>query len=382
VQRTVISYKNSLDHDKAKSVLAKLSYSIEDIMNCYLDEKNSEIIIETERESADCARVAEHLIQAELQRRVFKPRVIRNNNGRSEERDQLEVSEVFSVDFEHWITLPDQGQRVISLLLAYIDAMADPLGAKRRVYPAMIPRETMEKCGYLHTFPQNLYLVNQFPHNFDVLNAVRSADSIDLLTRPSEYVLSPAVCFHCYREFTNAELPDGVVVSADGTCFRHEAAWRVNHFRRKEFKMREIVYFGSEPTVQRIRLQLLDKTWEWFNALRLTGKIETASDPFYFIEDHPKASHQLFHQMKYELVVMLGNGESFALASFNIVGGTLCEAFNIRVACTREPYSGCAAFGLERWAYALYVQYGPDMERWPRAIRKTLTANESKRITV
>jgi len=43
---------------------------------------------------------------------------------------------------------------------------------------------------------------------------------------------------------------------------------------------------------------------------------------------------------------------------------------NIRLAGGGLAHSGCAAFGIERWAYAFFCQNGPDSARWPERINR------------
>jgi seryl-tRNA synthetase len=230
--------------------------------------------------------------------------------------------------------------------------VARAAGARRRAYGSLIQLSTMARCEYLRSFPQNAYLVAELPHDWRTLERVDGASDVASLTRLSEYMLSPAVCFHCYEELAGRELPAPLVLTAIGTCFRHEAAWRVGGPRLREFSMREIVFYGDAGFVDAMRARLMDQVWACFERLGLSGRIETASDPFYLPADSVKAQYQLMASTKYELVACLRGGEEVVLGSFNDVGDTLCGPFGIT--CGGTPvHSGCVALGIQRWVYAL-----------------------------
>lgn len=362
-----VSFKKKLNTYQAQSVLSKLTYSIENIHRCYIDEENEEIVIESLLNDPVYAEITEHLINLEKSKREFRPRVTRKNVTTESESTFNERE----IDYSEFLN-NELGELLLSKIDALFQVSAKRHEAKIKRYRSMIERETLEQCKYIHKFPQNLYLVSQFPHDINVLNKLRKDGNYEEYTKLSENVLSPAVCFHFYEEYKEKIISDLLVVSALEKCFRHEAKWRVNNYRKNEFTMREIVFVGKTIQVEQLRSELLEETWDIFNVLQLQGRIETASDPFYFVEDYSKGSHQLFNQMKFELVVQLSNKEEFSIASFNNVGSSLCEAFNIRSEDQELLQSGCVAFGLDRWAYALIVQHGINIEKWPVEVKQKL----------
>lgn len=110
-----------------------------------------------------------------------------------------------------------------------------------------------------------------------------------------------------------------------------------------------------------------------FLALGLSGRIETASDPFYFSEDAAKSQHQMMGNMKYELIVHSGESRgSFSIASFNNMGNSLTKPFEVMDTESKPVHSGCIAFGIDRWVYALLALYGPSYDGWPLRIREFL----------
>lgn len=364
---TRISILNVLNNNKAQSIISKLSYSIDKMRRCYLDSETSEIVIITDEEDENIVRIVDELIKSEISTREFKQKILREKrlaweNGRTES---------VPVNYDRWVK-SEQGHYLLTKVDKLFQGISQLYQAQPRRFRSFISRKTLERCNYVHTFPQNQYLVSEFPHNLNAIRGLRENNSYDQYTQPSEFLLSPAVCFHCYEELQDQTLTEPIVITANAPCYRHEAQWRVNNYRRKEFYMREIVYVGPSQFVEDTRHQLMDRIWWIFDEMGFHGKVETASDPFYFVEDQDKGLHQLFTKMKYELVVVLKNGESFAIASFNNVAHSLCSVYNIKSESGEYMHSGCAAFGLDRWVYALLVEFGTDLSAWPDSIKATL----------
>lgn len=312
-------------------------------------------------------------------------------------------------------------QAVVKLL----QSRARAHGAALRSYPAMMPESVLQKSGYIRNFPQNVYAVGEFRHQFDAMQEVRSRlrDNVPLhhLLQPSGMYLQPCVCYHVYEERSGkrsgppagngssrlaaeAEAEGAVssgpklaLYSAYGRCFRHEHTSRIDGSRLREFGMFEIVYIGGAQEVRDMRLKLMDDTWRLFGQLGLEGYVETASDPFFLPEDTDRRLFQLAAESKFELRFAPG-GESasdYAVTSFNVCGDVLCKAFGI----TGEPaeygnsgeagedgengengqtgkgaplHSGCTAYGVDRWARALAETHGCEAGSWPQLIREHL----------
>ncbi|GKS10715.1 hypothetical protein YDYSY3_17150 [Paenibacillus chitinolyticus] len=296
-------------------------------------------------------------------------------------------------------------------LVKLLRSRAQAYGAALRRYPAMMPESVLQKSGYIRNFPQNVYAVGEFRHQFDTMQEIRARleDNAPLheLLQPSGMYLQPCVCYHVYEERsgTRSGSPAGngngpgaagavssgpklALYSAYGPCFRHEHASRIDDSRLREFGMFEIVYIGGAQEVRDMRLKLLEDTWRLFGQLGLEGYVETASDPFFLPEDTDRRLFQLAAESKFELRFAPG-GESasdYAVTSFNVCGDVLCKAFGI----TGEPaeygdtgeagetgkgvslHSGCTAFGVDRWVQALAETHGYEAGSWPQLIREHL----------
>jgi hypothetical protein len=68
------------------------------------------------------------------------------------------------------------------------------------------------------------------------------------------------------------------------------------------------------------------------------------------------------------------------VASFNFHERFFGESFGITLPDgVTTPFSGCAGFGLERFAFALVCQHGVDVEQWPAEIRAELGMTSRER---
>ena len=69
--------------------------------------------------------------------------------------------------------------------------------------------------------------------------------------------------------------------------------------------------------------------------------------------------------MKYEMRLTIPYlSKSIACSSVNFHSTAFGSAFGIKTG-KRPATTGCVGFGLERWALALFAQFGPDLANWP-----------------
>ncbi|WP_028561740.1 hypothetical protein [Paenibacillus pinihumi] len=370
---------DALTAGQAESLVSKLNYSLEGITGLRLEE--NPLVIVVTYQDREIAAVIETtistMLEGERSNRVIKPRRLKDNREEAEPVKWPENDE----DGEAGRLFHVNGQ-VLRALDGLFEQMALTMKASERHYPAFIATESLHKCDYLHTFPHNIYLINEFPHRRDVLEEVRNADKEKMLqlSRPTSFALAPAVCFHCYAELYGRTLPitdtEGpYIMTADAECSRHEANWRVGGYRMRNFRMREIVLFGTHQQVEIYRQKLIARVWSLFERMGLKGTVEAATDPFYFPQDVAKGQHQLMADSKYELIVQV-KGEQFSIASFNHVGDALCKSYHIFDEQEQPLHSGCVAFGLERWCYALSQAYGQSIDQWPKELMSILHEKE------
>lgn len=129
--------------------------------------------------------------------------------------------------------------------------------------------------------------------------------------------------------------------------------------------MREIVCIGSLDAVQdhlsSFKQQILNFTME----IGLPLEVQVASDPFYQPQGS-KAMMQKNFPVKEEFVY----GGSVAIASVNFHRNFFGERCDIRTADGQPAFSGCVAFGLERWFHALFDHFDSNTEAIKSAIAK------------
>ncbi len=363
-----------LSANQAESLMSKLAYSIEGIRSCEWNSEMMEVVIEpVSLESyGEIAATVEAMIAEERGIRTLGSRTIKQTPVRSDilERGfddgrEATLQQAYATDGS---VKRDDAVKLIGLLDQLFEVMAVRRGAALRRYPSMIGLDTLEKCGYIRSFPQNLYMVSEFSHQYDTLRQVKTAVDPAALARQSKHALAPAVCFHCYAELSGQVLDGPVRLTAMGNCFRHEAEWRVGNHRLTEFSMREVVFVGDSDFVEEERGWWMQEIWSLFVELDLHGSLTTANDPFYFSEDALKIQHQKMASMKYELLVETPAGSTFSIASFNHMGDSLCKPFNVNGPAGLPWSSGCVAFGIDRWAFALLAEYGA-WDEWPSIVK-------------
>jgi hypothetical protein len=372
----IFKYKatDQLSARQIESLASKLVYSTEHIHGCSVDGETNEISLQydDEQQLDSIKKTLAKMVANEQGIRPIKQRILCKSNGELKPMKEGDdsIHELFPADGAVQRGLAIQLFEKTDRLFTQI---SDTYAADLRKYPSLISAAALAKCNYLNNFPQNAFLVSEFPHQLEILEQVRNSTNYAELSRPTSYILAPAVCFHCYEELSSHVSDKPLIFTAKGTCYRHEAKWRMGKHRLNEFSMREIIYLGPAEFVESTRQHIMEQVWSMFGQLGLFGRIETASDPFYFPQDAIKKQHQLMSNMKYELVVELNQGrDSFSIASFNNVKNTLCTEFDIKDSKGDPLHSGCVAFGIDRWVYALLLNYGSDWSEWPESVRKIL----------
>jgi seryl-tRNA synthetase len=237
--------------------------------------------------------------------------------------------------------------------------------------PAGVSFETLERAQYFSSFPQWLTTASHLSGDEAVLHAIASSGSPGTAARSAsatpEIALPPAVCYSTYAALADSTIDAPLLMTAQGTCWRHEGDGRAALERGWAFTMREIVCLGAEWDVK----SLLDRGVERASALAARLGLETeivvASDPFFAPSARGRAALQRIKGLKHELVFRFPGQRALAIASFNDHERFFGDAFSISLADGSPASSGCVAFGLERWLLAVLVTYGVDPADWPLA---------------
>lgn len=349
--------------------LSRLNYSLGNDAEYQYNNETSEILLKVDSAKTDTIRQTIAEIAAEISAIRYLPKKTTHNN-------LSEVQEVETPSTEYMQPSTEAIDYIAKLLETQIIKLCSDYISDTKIYPSLISLSAMDKCKYLHKFPQNAYVVEQFPHDYSVLKNLSDETDLRPLQEPSGKMLSPATCFHCYEELSDKIIDGNVAILARSRCFRHESTRRVAPHRLTEFNMMELIFVGDKDYAIGMRSRLIEHVWDFFIDLGLKGLIESAADPFYFPQDGLKVQYQLLAETKFELIAQGQRAsERFAVGSFNYVSDSLCKSFNIQDANGQFPHSGCVAFGIERLALSLFYRHGEDPAKWPESLLSYLAAS-------
>jgi seryl-tRNA synthetase len=239
--------------------------------------------------------------------------------------------------------------RRLEELDAKFSAMAKNLGAQEIYIPILVTNDTLEKCGYMASFPQQLIAAT--PIQKDEWES-RATSGIVNGTRidSASHFLTPAACVNIYPLLSLAGVRHNSLVTARTRVFRNEGTCANGVTRLWDFTVREIVAVGDSEFVSRITTTLADQACAIAKRISPKARVIDAEDPFYPTKQNTmKARIQKANRLKRELTVNIGN-EDVALASFNLHNDHFSRAFNIGHAGI--TVTACAGFGLERWVAA------------------------------
>ena len=248
-------------------------------------------------------------------------------------------------------------------------ALAD--GCDSHDYPAFISARILDKVGYFASFPHLATFPVSLQRDHTVIDTFINAPmapngeiQADGLQAPSA-VLTPAACYHVYPRLADQVLSTPYRMTLKCRCFRREDT-TLPLMRMTNFRMREFVCIGSRDAVKahldvgrRVITELLQ-------SLNIPFQFEVATDPFFNPHQNAKYLLQTLDPVKHECVYQ-GHPEvdALAIASLNFHKTFFGETFNIRDEAGDHVYSGCVAFGLERWLSAFLREFGPDVDIWP-----------------
>jgi seryl-tRNA synthetase len=218
-------------------------------------------------------------------------------------------------------------------------AMARDASALPCRFPATIAETTLARAGYFEAFPDG-------------------ATALGASAR--SYWLPPAVCYHVYEMLAGTRLERPARLTAAQTCFREADRRALTAGRLWEFLMREVVFVGPADWVREERAQWSRRIEDFARELGLQGTLAPATDLFFGAVGRGRSLIQQLKDLKQELRLDDGTGtDTFAVASFNLHETFFGQRFDITLSDGTPAHSGCAAFGLERWALAFIQQRGP-----------------------
>ena len=262
-----------------------------------------------------------------------------------------------------------------------VDALVTCFGAADEPetprFPPVIPRETLERAGYLKSFPHLSGSVFSFYGNdagaADLADKARQHEDWSHHLSRTEVVMVPAACYPAYPAMAlRGPLPLRGVTLDLGGCyvFRNEPS--SDPARLQMFHQRELVRIGELDDVLAWRDTWMGRAREIFSQLGLRAEIDVASDAFFGRGGKLLANSQREQRLKFEVLVPIARPEPTAVASFNFHQDHFGSSFGIQLHDGRTANSACVGFGLERITLALFRAHGTDIREWPKEVRERL----------
>lgn len=269
------------------------------------------------------------------------------------------------------LTVLEAGATVLSGPLAALDRKLDDAfvglaarwGSEELRFPPHIAARHLERVDWFHSFPHLATFpvtLEREPENLAAFARRDRGDGCVRLTRTEavKSVLSPAACYHVYPALEDRRLEGPLFVTTRGTCFRHEESYAPLR-RQWAFSMREVVCLGAAADVAAFLEEARERAGSLARRLGLAAEWQAATDPFFRPERNPAHLLQKVAPIKHELVA---DGD-LALASVNFHRDRFGEAFGITLSGV-PVFSGCLAFGVERWIHSLLATHGPHPSEW------------------
>ena len=244
-------------------------------------------------------------------------------------------------------------------------------------FPPVLPRELLERTGYLHSFPHLAGTVFAFEGDetaaADQEELARRGEDWSAHQRMTPMALVPAACYPVYPALAaRGALPaGGVVVDAGGAwVFRHEPA--EDPARMQCFHQRELVRLGAPAEVRGWRDGWVERGLALLRGLGLAAERDRAADPFFGRGGRMLAANQRSQDLKFELLVPIAGEEPTAVTSCNYHQEHFAEIYGLRTADGELAHTACVGFGQERIVLALLRTHGPDPGAWPDPVREVL----------
>jgi seryl-tRNA synthetase len=259
---------------------------------------------------------------------------------------------------------------------ALVTRAAAPESPEPLLFPPLLPREQLERSGYLGSFPHLVGTVFAFEGDERAAAkqlelASHHEDWSDFQTM-SDVVLMPAACYPLYPAIAaRGPLPEGGVTldTGDSYVFRREPS--DDPARLQIFHMREIVRIGDRDTVVAWRKKWRERAVTLLESLGLAIDLDIANDPFFGRAGRLLASAQRGQELKWELIAPVAESPT-AIASSNYHQDHFGHTYDLTTSEGEPAHTGCMAFGEERITLALFSAHGVDVRDWPADVRKRL----------
>lgn len=255
--------------------------------------------------------------------------------------------------------------RMRELLEARFLAWAGECGAEPMLFAPLMKVEDLDGLDYFRNFPHLALIASRIREDYlaDGYTKAQSTRTIpNAHLTQGEYALPSAACYNIYLHLRDTVLESARYITTVASCFRNEREY-TGLSRLWGFSMREIVCIGTAEAVQSHLASCKQRVADFANAIGLPFEIQVASDPFYEPQGSRAVMQKLF-PVKEEFVY----GGTVAIASANFHRNFFGERCNIMTGDGKPAFSGCQAFGIERWLHALLDHFKQDVAAIEQAI--------------
>jgi seryl-tRNA synthetase len=264
-------------------------------------------------------------------------------------------------------------------VVAAVDGLAQKVAANEGTvsfrFPPVMPRQVLERTGYLSSFPDLIGSVSTFAGDDKdhkrLMEVAQAEGDWTAMLEDAGVSLCPAVCHPLYPTLRGT-LPDGGGrYDVVGWCFRHEPS--TDPARMQSFRQHDLVYVGGADAATEHRDRWLQVGYDIFVGLGLEVDTVVANDAFFGRVGRILASNQRSEALKYEIVTPINSSEHpTAIASSNSHLDHFGQPFGIVTAEGQVAHSCCFGFGLDRITLALLRTHGLRVEDWPQRTRDRL----------
>ncbi|WP_329625271.1 hypothetical protein OG357_37025 [Streptomyces sp. NBC_01255] len=270
------------------------------------------------------------------------------------------------------VTLDEPAVVLKAALDAVFTRWGAEAGARQQSYPPLLRVDDLRTLDYFRNFPHlgspvarirpdRLAALATSPYDVTGPLAATALPASDLAD--ATHLLPSAACYGCFVHLTGSSTDTPVLVSTVAQCFRNEDCH--DGLRRLwGFTMRELVCVGSAEAVRTHLDRHRERILAFGASLGLTLDRRPATDPF-FQKDGARTVMQLLAPVKEEYL----HTDGTAIASTNNHRNFFGERRAIGHA-GRPAFTGCVAFGLERWVHALGDLFEGDLTAAHRAVRR------------
>lgn len=238
--------------------------------------------------------------------------------------------------------------------------------------PALWTKSIFEKTKYLSDFPHEAIFCLAAKKDSQSLSKIANTQTLSSDKLDPKHLniiggLQPSVCTTCYAIASTLKNNKNLSLTTFNKVFRNEGEYSLT--RIKSFSVRDLIAIGTRSFADQKIRQFELETLRFLKSLDLEFSVESANDPF-FMSSSNKIAFQNIYNLKKEINFHINSKSKFAIGSINNHLNTFGSAFNLKLKSHGSlAYSCCLGIGFDRLTYAMFYQFGQNLNRWPAIIR-------------